>query len=350
MIKGKRSYALAAAFVAAVVVGGSAVTTSAATANDQATAEASARGSGTPPRVIMATAVTEVPPADPPTKPVVLEGVAFGPDGYLYFVNFSASAGQPKILRLDLGTRTVTPVYTDATSVFSSVQFSPVDGKLYVTDFQNGEIGRLNPDGTGFTTVFSGPVDGRAMVPDDIAFNEEGAMYITDYQGSPWNRIGRVVRLDENLADPIVLQGGMATPNGISFTPDFSGLWVSEYSLDREDHLLLAPDGKSVVRGGTGMSVNAGRHGLDSNSVDSAGNVYQTVMGAGKILVWNPAGELIATIVVPQRPEPKPLVSNLAIKPGTTDGYITVGGESGGYIYEFRALAPGIPQSNGGGA
>ncbi len=42
--------------------------------------------------------------------------------------------------------------------------------------------------------------------------------------------------------------------------------------------------------------------------------------------------------------------TNLAIKQGTTDGYITVGGEDGGYIYHFRALAKGIPESNGGGA
>jgi len=89
--------------------------------------------------------------------------------------------------------------------------------------------------------------------------------------------------------------------------------------------------------------------GFDSNAVDAAGNVYQCITGAGEILVWNSRGEQLATIRIPQSmPKPQLLSTNLAIKPGTTQGYITVGGENGGYIYHFKALAKGISQSNGG--
>lgn len=186
------------------------------------------------------------------------------------------------------------------------------------------------------------------MIPDDIAFNPAGDMYISDYQGSPWNRIGRVVRLNAQGHNPIVLQGGLAAPNGISFTPDFFGLWVSELPLGREDHFTLSADGKSITGGSVGMSANVGLGGFDSNTVDAAGNVYQCDVGAGRILVWNDLGDLIATIVVPQ--SARTLTTNLAIKPGTTDGYMVVGGTDGGYIYTFKALAKGIPQSNGGGA
>ncbi|WP_328335026.1 SMP-30/gluconolactonase/LRE family protein [Streptomyces sp. NBC_00455] len=353
MIKTRKSLELAAAFVVALAVGGPVATSAASTTGGQGAVPASDAGRGTASRVIRAVQVAQVAPLDPPSAfghATVLEGPAFGPDGQLYFVDFTAPAGQPKILRYDLRTKAVKPVYTDATSRFSSLQFSPADGKIYVTDYDNGRIDRLNPDGTGFTTVFSGPVDGRAMVPDDIAFNKAGDMYITDYQGSLKNPTGRVVRLDAHGANPIVLQDGLSNPNGISFTPDFSGLWVGEYNLGREDYLTLAPDGKSVVGSGVGMSANVGQGGFDSNSVDSAGNVYQVVLGAGKILVWNRTGDLLATIAIPQRPKPELLVSNLVIKPGTKDGYITVGGDNGGYIYKFRALAPGISQSNGGGA
>ncbi|MFJ5293160.1 SMP-30/gluconolactonase/LRE family protein [Streptomyces sp. NPDC088348] len=358
MTKTRRSLALTAAFVVALAVGGPATATAARTAGGEGSAAASGRGrETTQPRVVRATPVAQVAPLDPPSEfghATVLEGPAFGPDGRLYFVDFTAPAGQPKILRYDLRTKTVTPVHTDATSRFSSLQFSPADGKIYVTDFDNGKIDRLNPDGTGFTTVFSKPVDGRAMVPDDIAFDKAGDMYITDYQGSLENPVGRVVRLDADGAHPIVLQNGLSGPNGISFTPDFSGLWVSEYNLGREDYFTLAPDGKSFTGGGVGMSANVGRGGFDSNSVDSAGNVYQVVMGTGRILVWNPAGDLVATILIPQQPKPEPLVSNLVIEPGTSHGYITVGGDNGGYLYRFRTLAPGpsqsTSQSKGGGA
>ncbi|MFE7282922.1 SMP-30/gluconolactonase/LRE family protein [Streptomyces noursei] len=351
MTKSRRGLALAAAAVVALVVGGP-VATTAARATDSRVA-ASDAGQDASPGVIRATPVAKVAPLDPPSAfghATVLEGPAFGPDGQLYFVDFTAPAGKPKILRFDPRTKAVTPLYTDATSRFSSLQFSPADGKMYVTDYDNGKIDRLNPDGSGFTTVFSGPVDGRAMVPDDIAFNKAGDMYLTDYQGSLKNPDGRVVRLDAQGTEPIVLQDGLSSPNGISFTPDFSGLWVGEYNLGRENFFTLAPDGKSFTTGSVGMSANVGRGGFDSNSVDSAGNVYQVVLGSGKILVWNQTGDLIATILIPQQPKPEPLVSNLVIKPGATEAYVTVGGDNGGYLYTFRALAPGLPQPGGKGA
>lgn len=357
MVKTRRMFA--AAFVVALGLGGTAVATAATkapapTAASSAAGKPGQGGGSTRPRVIVAKLVAKVAPLDTSAAfgtNTLLEGPAFGPNGNLYFVNLTAPAGQPKILELNLQTKRTTPLYTDSTSGLSSLQFSPADGKIYVTDFSNGKIDALNADGTGFQTVFSGPVEGRTMVPDDIAFNQAGDMYIADYQGSPWNLIGRLVRVDAKGQNPIVLQGGLSAPNGISFTPDFSGLWVSELTLGREDHFTLSADGTSITGGSVGMTANIGLDGFDSNSIDSAGNVYQCVVGAGKLLVWNPNGDLVATIAVPQNlPQPETLTTNLAIKPGTTDGYLTVGGGNGGYIYKFRALAPGIPQSNGGGA
>jgi lactonase len=351
----------AAAFVVALGLGGTVVATAATKAPAPTAASSNAgkpgQGEGTTrPRVIVARPVAKVAPLDTSAAfgtNTLLEGPAFGPDGDLYFVNLTAPANDPKILKLDLRTKQTIPVFTDhdAKSGFSSLQFSPADRMIYVTDFNQGNIDRLNANGSGFETVFSGPVARQTMVPDDIAFNQAGDMYITDYQGSPFNLIGRLVRLDHITHNATVLQGGLSAPNGISFTPDFSGLWVSELTLGREDHFTLSPDGTSIVGGSVGMTANIGLTGFDSNSIDSAGNVYQCVVGGAKLLVWNTNGDLVATIVVPQNlPQPETLTTNLAIKPGTTDGYLTVGGSNGGYIYKFRALAPGIPQSNGGGA
>ena len=199
MVKTRRTFA--AAFVVALGLGGTAVITAATKAPAPTAASSTAGnpgqgGGSTRPRVIVAGPVAKVAPLDTSAAfgtNTLLEGPAFGPNGNLYFVNLTAPAGQPKILQLNLRTKQATPVYTDSTSGLSSLQFSPVNGNIYVTDFANGKIDELNPDGTGFQTVFSGPVEGRTMVPDDIAFNPAGDMYITDYQGSPWNLIGRVV-------------------------------------------------------------------------------------------------------------------------------------------------------------
>jgi lactonase len=356
---------LAAAFVVALGLGGTAVATAATKAPAPAAVSTNAAssnggqngqgGGASKPRVIVAKQVAKVAPLDMSAAfgtNTLLEGPAFGPDGDLYFVNLTAPANDPKILKLNVRTKQTTPVLTDHNPLtgFSSLQFSPADGRIYVTDFNQGNIDSLKADGSNFQPFFTDAVDGTRMVPDDIAFNPSGDMYITDYQGSPFNLIGRLIRLDTS-GNATVLQDGLSAPNGISFTPDFSGLWVSELTLGREDHFTLSADGKTVAGGSVGMTANIGLTGFDSNSVDSAGNVYQCVVGGGKVLVWNTDGDLIATIVVPQDlPQPETLVTNLAIKPGTTDGYLTVGGGNGGYIYKFRALAPGIPQSNGGGA
>lgn len=350
----RKNLALAAAFAIVLGAGGAAATTAAmADPADGKSADGNAAGRGQGPREVPATRYAKVADLDPPSgfgPLTVLEGPAFGPDGKLYFVDLTAPAGGPKILKFDVRTKAVTPVYRDADSGFSSLQFSPADGKIYATDFKNGKIDRLNPDGSGFTTVFSGPVEGRTMVPDDLAFDKAGNMYVADYHGSPWDPTGRIVRFDADGTHPTVLQGGLSAPNGISFNADYSALWVGEYSTGREALFTLAPDGKSVVESRVAMTANIGGHGFDSNAVDAAGNVYQVVIGTGKILVWNDHGDLIGTIMVPDERGWEPLVSNLVIKPGTTDGYITVGGKDGGYIYSFRAFAPGTPQSNGGGA
>jgi lactonase len=99
------------------------------------------------------------------------------------------------------------------------------------------------------------------------------------------------------------------------------------------------------MRGDTGIG------GFDSNSVDAAGNVYQCVNEDGEILVWNEHGEPRQTIKIPQNlGKPELSATNLAIKPGTREGYVVVGGAAGGFVYKFKALAKGVMPSNGGGA
>lgn len=245
------------------------------------------------------------------------------------------------MVKLDMRTRAVHTVYTDSTnSAFGSLQFSPADGKLYLTDF-HGQIDRMNADGSGFTAVLSGPVLGQPFSPDDLTFDRSGAMFITDLQGTPWNPTGRVIRANADGTDPTLIMGGLAAANGISFDPTYSALWVSEYTAGREDYLPLNAEHTAVTAPSTGMYGNEGDGGFDSNTVDADGNVYQCVIKAGKILVWSRTGTLLATVVVPQ--------TNLVIKPGTHDGYLVVGGGNGGFVYQFSALGIGDMQSNGGG-
>ena len=209
----------------------------------------------------------------------------------------------------------------------------------------------MNPDGSGFKTEFAGKVHGQKMLPDDISFDPAGHLFVSDTAGDPWNRIGRVVRFDADGSHPDVLMGGLAAANGIAFTPDYSRLWVSEYTNQQVDLLTLNPKHGAVTEASVGMNENEGVGFFDSNTVDAAGNVYQCVGGNGEIRVWNEHGDLLRTVRIRQNlPKPELSATNLAIKPGTKKAYVVVGGEAGGFVYTFPALAKGIAQSNGGSA
>jgi lactonase len=348
----KRSLVIAGAVLLAMGVGGGAV----AVAGGPGGSNSPSYGPPPPgPRTITATKVAKTVALDAP-NPVfghitLLEGDSFGPDGQLYFVDLTAAPNSGKVFKLNLATKKTTQVYTDATSGFSSLQFSPLNGKIYLTDFSTGSIDTMNPDGSGFTKIVTGSVLGNTIVPDDIAFDAAGNLYVTDYQGTPFKPIGRILRFNSDGSHPTLVQGGLVSPNGISFSPDFSGLWIGELPIGHEDHIALAADGTAAAFS-ISMTANIGAGGgFDSNTVDADGNVYQCVPGSGKILVWNSTGDLIGTVVVPQSDFPLPgqtTVTNLAIKKGTRDAYVTVGGPNGGYIYHFTSFAVGIAQSNGG--
>lgn len=85
---------------------------------------------------------------------------------------------------------------------------------------------------------------------------------------------------------------------------------------------------------------------LDSITVDGEGNIYQTVYGGGEILIWNSVGDLLTTVIMKDESSNARLgVTNVAIKPGAKDAYVTVGADDGAYVYRFEAIGPGIGQS-----
>lgn len=286
------------------------------------------------------------------TGMTLLEGPTFDADGHLLVVDVTAPAGEPKVLRVDTGSREVAPVFTDDASAYTSAQFSPHDDRLYLTDFAGGKIDSITPQGEDRTTFFSGDVDGAPMQPDDLAFDEAGNMYVSDssgFDGPAWEPRGRVVRIDRDTAEATVLAQELPAPNGISFSADFEGLWVGQYGANRVDYLALNEDGTEVETSHPALYFDGGTSRIDSIAVDADGNLYQAVHGQPSIFVYSPLGEHLTTVGVPaDAAEGLDSATNVAIAPGTTDAYMTVSGSDGGFVYSFDALAEGVRQSNGG--
>ncbi|MDP3951674.1 SMP-30/gluconolactonase/LRE family protein [Microbacterium sp.] len=295
-----------------------------------------------------ASSLLQVTEPHPETGGTLLEGPTFSEDGDLYVVDVMAPPGEPKVLRIDIEDATAESVFTDDRSAFTSAQFSPADDRLYLTDILSGSIVSISASGEDPQTVFSGAVDGEQMLPDDIAFDADGNMFVSDTRGMDgpgWVTPGRLVRIGVD-GGATVLASDLPSPNGIVFDEDGSGLWVSQYNANRVDRFELNGTGTEVVAAYPAIHIDAGRARVDSTAVDADGNVYQAFHGRSEIEVYSSSGKHLTTIVAED--ESLESATNIAIAPGTTDGYITVSGPNGGYIYTFTALAEGIRQSNGG--
>ncbi|GHH93657.1 SMP-30/gluconolactonase/LRE family protein [Streptomyces capillispiralis] len=300
-------------------------------------------------RTIRAHKLMRLTEVHPETGMTLLEGPVLDADGGLLVVDVTAPAGAPKVLRVDVRRKTSRPVHTDDRGAYTSAQFSPHDGRVYLTDFSHGEIVSLAPDGGDPRTFFSGAVDGAPMNPDDLAFDRDGNLYVSDSRGlSEGEAKGRVVRIDRDGRNATVLADGLAAPNGISFDTEYRGLWVSELTENRVSYLLLDGEG-GVSSRHTALRVDGGIAQTDSIAVDADGNVYQALHGRPAMVVYDRHGERLATVEVPARDaEGLTSATNVAITPGGTRAYMTVSGPAGGYLYAFDAPAEGIRQSNGG--
>ncbi|MET7294956.1 SMP-30/gluconolactonase/LRE family protein [Streptomyces griseoloalbus] len=307
---------------------------------------AAAPGAG---REIRAQKVLRLTTVHEETGMTLLEGPVFDEDGGLIVVDVTAPAGEPKVMRVDIGKKTSRQVHTDDRGAYTSAQFSPYDGRLYLTDFSHGDIVSLAPDGGDPRIFHSGEVDGARMNPDDIAFDEEGHLYVSDSRGlSEGEAKGRVVRIDRDGRNATVLADELAAPNGISFDADYRGLWISELTQNRVSYLLLDGRGQVASRH-TAIRVDGGIAQTDSIAVDADGNLYQALHGRPAMTVYDRHGERLATVEIPGRAaEGLESATNVAITPGGTRAYMTVSGPAGGYLYAFDALAEGIRQSNGG--
>lgn len=112
-------------------------------------------------RIIRAQQVMRLTDVHEQTGMTLLEGPVFDADGSLLVVDVTAPPGEPKVLRVDVRKKTSQGVHTDDRGNYTSAQFSPYDGRIYLTDFSHGDIVSLAPDGGDRRIFFSGDVDAR---------------------------------------------------------------------------------------------------------------------------------------------------------------------------------------------
>lgn len=114
------------------------------------------------------------------------------------------------------------------------------------------------------------------------------------------------------------------------------------------DYIQLTDDSRGVRTAHPAIHVSAGMGQIDSLAVDADGNLYVGFHNQEAVVVFDATGQQTATINIPSKEGEILSATNIAIKPGTKDAYITASGKGGGWIHTLTALGEGIRQSNGG--
>lgn len=272
-----------------------------------------------------------------------VEGACFDRNGKLIVGHREAPWSD--ILRIDPDTKEAEIFYHDENA--SLIGFAAhKDGRIFCADIR-GRLPVISPNGILERDLLAKFKD-RAFKPNDLCFDNKGNLYFSDFVGTPAKPIGAIYRLDEseNYEELHLICDDLATPNGVSFSPDFCVLWTAESLCNTVTRIALTPDGFKHPHFSSQLQVyrNSGFPHVDSNSVDAEGNIYQGIMEGGRAIILSPDGIPIYNILLSNRDDGTCMrTPNLAIRPGKAEGYMVAGGTGGAWVYKFKALAPSAP-------
>lgn len=164
---------------------------------------------------------------------------------------------------------------------------------------------RITPDGQ--YTILADRFEGKKFnSPNDVVVGPDGAIYFTDsaldvppgekqelaFQG--------VYRLDIN-GKVSLLTKELTQPNGLAFSPDGKRLYIDDSQQRYIRVYDFLPDGTLAKGRIFGEEPGGKGDGVpDGMRVDRDGNLYVT--GPGGIWVWDPQGQHLGTILLPEQP------------------------------------------------
>ncbi|MEK7292008.1 MAG: SMP-30/gluconolactonase/LRE family protein [Actinomycetota bacterium] len=231
-------------------------------------------------------------------------GIAVGPDGALYLCNNGGC--------------------------FTEVDFMGLTfpGPFTPSNYIGGRIQRVDM-GTGTVTDLYTECDGNKLRgPNDIVFDNSGGMWFTDH-GIRHDRSSDLTgiyyaKTDGSMIREVVFPS--EAPNGIGLSPDGTKLYWAETHTGRVFQATVTAPGEiapiSSIDPSACLCGLPGLQLLDSLAVDGDGNVCVATLLNGGITVISPSGEILQHIATGD-----PLTTNICF--GGSDfqtAYITLSG------------------------
>lgn len=249
-------------------------------------------------------------------KNIQLEGLAFDRQRYLYFV----SPAYGKIYQLNLTTKKL-KIILDLGHLGPTGLVVDQKGDPFIACYGNmknsGCLLAFNPKTKKTKTIIS---QSQGYVIDDLVFDSSGGFYFTDFK-SPAYPNGGIYYMDSAFQTITPITKHLFRPNGIALSPNQKEIWVTETGENDLKHIQLA--GKNQPQVSPEIGINTPYHfsgltGADSCCTDTFGNVYIAMYNQGRVLIFNPQGNLIQQILMPNRQNGRMLrTSHPAIMPNT---------------------------------
>jgi DNA-binding beta-propeller fold protein YncE len=161
------------------------------------------------------------------------------------------------------------------------------NGDLIIADNDAGNLLRVTSDGTQHV-IASG-----MSWPNGIAVHPDGWLYVTEFSN------GRIQRIEPMTGDTmVVLEAGDDIPNadGITFDEDYDAVYVSAFYEGEIYRMEVESDGSL---GEPQLWVQDLGGSIDGLGVDACGNIYACGWDSGAVFRISPDGNDVETIIAP---------------------------------------------------
>jgi gluconolactonase len=228
---------------------------------------------------------------------LVQEGFTFteGPvgtaDGGLYFSDIRVN----KTFYLDAGGKI--GVFRESTNGANGIALTK-DGELLFAEGDAKRISKRGKDGV-VTTLTEGPPGKPLLAPNDLIVDARGGVYFTDPGPRPVvpGRPTYVYYLPNGAGQPILIDGTVPRPNGLTLTNDGKTLIVDDTIGNAVFAYDVQPDGSVKNRREFAQlrDIPAGTEsGADGLAIDRDDRVYITTVAG--IQVFDAKGQYLGTI------------------------------------------------------